>query len=159
MGTKFKGTKREIQSLNAFIKLKRASESLSAKLNHSMQEFNLTESQFGIMEALYHLGPLCQKELGMKILKSTGNITLVIDNLEKRKLVLRNRTFEDRRYISITLTEEGHELISRFLPHHVTAITSEFSVLSVQEMDTLGKICKKLGLSITNSPECIKAHE
>ena len=52
-------------------------------------EYDLTAPQFGVLEALYHLGPLCQKDLAAKILKSSGNMTMVIDNLEKRDLVRR----------------------------------------------------------------------
>ncbi len=44
----------------------------------------LTESQFGVLDSLFHLGPMKQKEIGKKILKSGGNITMVINNLEKR---------------------------------------------------------------------------
>ena len=56
-----------------------------------MAAFDLTISQFGVLEALYHKGPLCQRDIAAKILKSTGNITMVIDNLEKRELVRRER--------------------------------------------------------------------
>jgi len=89
---------------------------------------------------------MCQKELGVKILKSTGNITLVIDNLEKRNLVKRIRSTDDRRYISIVLTDEGNKLISEFMPVHVKSITKELSILSKEELDQLQKICKKIGL-------------
>lgn len=146
MGTKYRGSQQEIQALNAFIKLKRASESLSARLNTGLLEFHLTESQWGILEALYHLGDMCQKELGSKILKSTGNITLVIDNLEKRQLVQRVRDEKDRRYFNIVLTDQGKQLIEDFLPRHVQSITREMSVLTPGELETLGSICKKLGL-------------
>lgn len=114
MGTKFKGSKKEVQALDAFIKLKRAAESLSSRLISEFTKWNISESQFGVLETLYHLGPLCQKELGDKILKSTGNITLVIDNLEKRTLVERVRGVEDRRFISVHLTTEEKNSSNRF---------------------------------------------
>ncbi len=69
MGTKFKGSKKEIQALDAFIKLKRASESLSSRVTAEFSKNQISESQFGVLETLYHLGPLCQKELGGKFLK------------------------------------------------------------------------------------------
>ncbi len=145
MGTKFKGSKKEIHALDAFIKLKRAAESLSSRLIADFAKSNVTESQFGVLETLHHLGPLCQKELGDKILKSTGNITLVIDNLEKRGLVDRVRDTQDRRYITIHLTVEGKKLIESMFPEHVKRVTEEFSVLSIDEQETLGNICRKLG--------------
>ncbi|TGN11029.1 MarR family winged helix-turn-helix transcriptional regulator [Leptospira ilyithenensis] len=145
MGTKFKGSKKEIHALDAFIKLKRAAESVSSRLIADFAKSNVTESQFGVLETLHHLGPLCQKSLGDKILKSTGNITLVIDNLEKRGLVDRVRDTQDRRYITIHLTIEGKKLIESMFPDHVKRVTEEFSVLSIDEQETLGNICRKLG--------------
>ncbi|TGN20379.1 MarR family winged helix-turn-helix transcriptional regulator [Leptospira idonii] len=150
MGTKFKGNKKEIQALDSFIKLKRASESLSSRVTAEFSKLNISESQFGVLETLYHLGPLCQKELGDKILKSTGNITLVIDNLEKRHLVERVRSVEDRRFISIHLTGDGKKFIESIFPDHVKRITNEFSVLTVEEQETLGNICRKLGKKDTS---------
>lgn len=145
MGTNFQGSKKEVQALNAFIKLKRASESISARLNTEIQKYNLTESQLGILESLYHLGPMCQKDIGQKILKSTGNITLVLDNLEKRFLVKRVRDKDDRRFITVSLTKQGKDLVNKFMPNHVSSITREMSILTSSELETLGKLCKKLG--------------
>jgi MarR family 2-MHQ and catechol resistance regulon transcriptional repressor len=103
MGTHYKGSKKEVNSLNTYIKLIRVVESLNSTLYVSLLKEGLTESQFGVLEALFHLGPMSQKNLGGKLLKSGGNITLVIDNLEKRGLVIRRRGVVDRRYFNIQL--------------------------------------------------------
>ena len=71
-------------ALNTYTKLMRAAESVTNRVNRFMSAANLTISQFDVLEALYHKGPLCQRDIAAKILKSTGNITLVIDNLESR---------------------------------------------------------------------------
>lgn len=76
----------------------------------------MTNSQFGVLESMYDLGPLCQREIGNKILKSGGNMTLVIDNLEKGGLVQRVQDAKDRRYLNIHLTTRGRDLISRIFP-------------------------------------------
>lgn len=70
-------------ALSTYTKLVRAAESVTSRTSRLMTEAGLTLSQFGVLEALYHKGPLCQRDIAAKILKSTGNITLVIDNLEK----------------------------------------------------------------------------
>jgi MarR family 2-MHQ and catechol resistance regulon transcriptional repressor len=75
-----------------------------ARLAQSGSIENLTISQFGVLETLYHLGAMCQTEIGSKLLRSGGNITLVIDNLEKQGLVRRQRDTEDRRLVNIHLT-------------------------------------------------------
>lgn len=146
MGTHYEGTAKEEKTLNAFIKLMRASESINNRLNRQLSDNDLTISQFGVLEALHHLGPLNQKALAEKLLKSGGNITLVIDNLEKSGWVERQRNPEDRRSILIHLTEEGQNFISEYFPKHLNHIMEEFSVLTEEELQQLSCICKKLGL-------------
>ena len=70
---------------------------------------------------------------------------MVIDNLEKRGLVSRVRSKNDRRYSNIELTKMGDELIRRMFPRHVKAIVDEFSVLTGQEQEILRNLCRKLG--------------
>jgi MarR family 2-MHQ and catechol resistance regulon transcriptional repressor len=146
MGTRYAGTKEEKRALNAFIKLIRAGQSLSGRVEAHLSELGLTVSQFGVLEAIYHLGPLNQKSLAEKILKSTGNITMVIDNLEKRGLVKRTRDVKDRRHYSVGITNKGAGLITSFFPQHVARIVEEMSVLSGAEQEELGRLCKKVGL-------------
>lgn len=147
MPTHYIGNPQETLALNTFIKLTRATESLLTRLAHRGTHEGLTVSQFGVMEVLYHLGPMCQSELGSKLLKSGGNITMVIDNLEKRNLVQRQRDEQDRRFVTVSLTEKGEALIAEIFPGHVAAIVDEMSVLSPAEQDALGKLCRKLGKS------------
>ena len=109
-----------------------------------------TSSQFGVLEALMHVGPLCQRELGAKILKSSGNITMVIDNLEKRGLVERRRDTGDRRYVTVYLTASGKQLIATIFPRHMERIKDELRVLSSSDQQNLGKLCRTIGLGQTS---------
>ena len=145
MGTKYKGSQLEIKSLNAFINLMRAANSIESRLSRKLNNDRLTTSQFGVLEALYHLGPMSQKELGKKILKSGGNITKVIDNLEKKIFVIREKNLEDRRYYNIKLTKRGESYIEKIFPYHVQAIVKEFKILKDSELDALRTITKYLG--------------
>lgn len=146
MGTHYNGTEEEKDTLNAFIKLMRATESINSRLNLHLAEANLTVSQFGTLEALLHLGPLNQRELGEKLLKSGGNITLVIDNLQKHGFVEKKTDPNDRRAVIITLTNKGRKFIEAFFPKHLAKIKEEFSVLSKKEKKQLASLCKKLGV-------------
>ena len=139
-------TSKEQKALSTYVKLMRAAESITMRVHRYLSEDGLTMSQFGVLEVLYHLGPLCQKEIGKKILRSGGNITMVIDNLEKRGLVLRKQNPEDRRYMIVRLTDEGNEIITKLFPRHAAIIKNEMSVLTEAEQVTFGKMCKKLGL-------------
>lgn len=146
MSTKYQGNEKEVRALDAYIKLVRATEAVTARTSQNYLAAGLSVSQFGVLEALLHGGSLCQKDLAKKILKSTGNITMVIDNLEKRQLVQRERGAEDRRFISVHLTEGGRKLIESIFPQQVAGIVGEMEVLTAAEQEELARLCRKLGL-------------
>ena len=145
MGTRHQGAIEEINALNAFIKLQRSAESVSTRI-HAVLPDGLTITQFGVLEALHHLGPLCQSELAEKLLKSGGNLTLVVDNLEKACFVLRARDASDRRFVVVRLTEKGSVFIDALFPKVVANVTREMRALSSTELADLGRLCKKIGL-------------
>ena len=130
MQAKLKIPPEQHKALNAYIKLMRASSSVTARMHRHLRDQRLTNSQFGVLEALHHLGPLCQREIGDKILKTGGNMTLVIDNLEKRGLVERVQDVQDRRYIRIHLTPHGQDLIKKVFPRHSSIAEKVFAVLN-----------------------------
>lgn len=134
------------RSLNTYTKLMRATESVTSRVGRKMSDAGLTISQFGVLEALLHKGDMCQRDVAAKILKSTGNITMVIDNLEKQGLVKRERSLEDRRYCTVLLTEKGRTVIEAAFAEVEAAIVKEMGALTDEEQELLGKLCKKLGL-------------
>jgi len=150
MGNQFKGSKKTTEALNSYIKLIRSAESLSSKINLKLSEYGLTESQFGVLDALLHLGPMKHKEIGKKILKSGGNITMVINNLERRELVQRKRGEQDKRQFIIHLTSKGKNKIVETLPHISKSIKKRFEILNKEEQKELQRLCKMVGLQIRN---------
>lgn len=145
MPTHYHGTEKEKLALDAFIKFTRANASIEARLVSRGSLGDLTLTQFGVLETLYHLGTLCQGELSHKLLKSTGNMTLVLDNLEKHGLVKRVRSTDDRRMVLVELTDLGKARIEKVLPDQIAVIVEQMSALSSQELAELGRLCKKLG--------------
>ena len=135
--------KAQRNALNVYVKLMRASNKATAGIHGHLKDDNLTVSQFGVLEALYHLGSLSQSELGEKILKSNANLTTVVDSLEKKSLVERRRSDEDRRRVTVHLTELGTEVIARAFPRHAEVVEREFEFLSDEEKSTLSEILKK----------------
>ncbi len=150
MGSHFKGNKKEILALNAWIKLSRATNSVLNKIKPSMVQYDLSTSQFMVLELLFHLGPLSQKVIGDKLLRSSGNIVKVIDNLERDGLVRREHNKKDRRIYTIVLTEMGSKIIKIIFPDHVKSIVETFSILTQEEQLELSRLCKKLGLGLEN---------
>jgi len=138
----------ETRALKTYVKLMRAAESITTRVHKHLSSAGLTVSQFGVLEAIYHLGPLSQKDLGRKILRSSGNITMVIDNLEKRRLVRRERDSSDRRIFVVHLTGEGQKLICKIFPSHAARITDELRVLDEKDQMMLGNLCKKVGMGV-----------
>jgi len=132
-------------ALNAYVKLMRATNRATGNIHRHLQLDNLTPSQFGVLEALYHLGPLCQGELVEKILKSNANLTTVVDSLEKKELVKRDRSADDRRRVTVVLTPAGESLIAKVFPRHAEIVAKEFSVLSSEDQELLGTLLRKLG--------------
>lgn len=145
MPTRHQGTAEEVLALDTFIKFQRANNAFEARIARHATLQDLTETQFAVLEALYHLGPMCQSEIGAKLLKSGGNITLVLDNLEKHGYVVRQRMTEDRRMVRVSLTEAGQAKIASVFPNHVDAIVQEMGVLDADELRELGRLLKKLG--------------
>ncbi len=145
MGSHYQGNDSEVLALSALINLVRAAESVMGRLNSQFTGVPVSQSQFSVLDSLYHLGPLSQRELGEKLLKTSGNMTMVVDNLEKRELVRRERGERDRRIVTVHLTDKGRETIQSLLPQRAAAIQEEMSVLTEAEQEDLRRLCRMVG--------------
>lgn len=150
MPSHYKGDPETVEALSAFINFMRASDSVMARLDSQIEMGGLTHGQFAVLEALLHRGPLNQCDLAHKLLRSGGNVTVVIDNLEKRGWVRRERQKNDRRMVVVRLTPKGRNLIARVFPHHAKAVAAEMSRLSPEEQQSLRALCRKLGRDGSN---------
>ncbi|MGW8313322.1 MAG: MarR family winged helix-turn-helix transcriptional regulator [Desulfuromonadales bacterium] len=130
-------------ALNLYVKLMRATNQATSRIHRHLADDNLTISQFAVLEALYHLGPLCQGELVEKILKSNANLTTVVDSLEKKSLVQRERSLTDRRRVTVHLTSDGEKLISKVFPRHAKVVANELKFLSDVEKEQLTGLLKR----------------
>ena len=146
MATHYKGSLKEVNILNSYIKLVRAFESISSHLYMKLDKEGLTESQFYLLDVLYHCGPMNQKELGKKIFRSEGNITMVVNNLERRKLIKKKQNPDDKRIYIIKLKTEGKELYEKVFPKFLKAMMREFEGIKEKEHKEFQKICRRIGL-------------
>lgn len=153
MPTKYEGTASEQLALNTFIKLQRAATTFQSALTRKETIGPLTLSQFAVLEALYYGGPMCVGEIGSKVLKSDGNMTLVVDNLEKQGYVERRRDPSDRRLVRVHITEAGTTLIQEIMPNHVATLRQMMSVLTAEEQIQLSDLCRKLGIATLEESE------
>jgi len=132
-------------ALSTYVKLMRAANSARSFAARSLSGTNLTLTQFAVLEALYHLGPMPLSEIARKVLTTAGNLTMVVGNLEKQGLARRQRSPEDKRVAIVVLTTTGKTLLRRVFPGHAAAIREFLSILSPEEQERLGDLCRKLG--------------
>ncbi len=139
---------RRARALDAYVKLHRCTNLLRSRSAQFFATHGLTYSQFATLEVLYHRGPLCQRDIAAKVLTSGGNLTLVVDNLERAGMVVRRAAPEDRRRKLVTLTAKGRRLIAGIFPEHARRIDSSLQALTGREQEQLARLCKKLGLAL-----------
>lgn len=139
-------------NLKLVVALSRTTSMLHRATQSELSPYNLTIAQFGVLEALYHLGDMKICEIIDKTLSTSGNMTVVINNLERDGLVSRYTSPEDRRVTKVSLTEKGAGIIADFFPEHVKHLEEQFSTLTASERQTLLKLLKKLN-RLDNSEE------
>ncbi len=134
-----------VAAVRAYVKLMRAHRGVTAQLEPALAACQLTLTQLGVLEAVLHLGPLTHRELGRKLLTSPGNLTDVVDKLERRSLVCRVRASEDRRQVRVELTAPGRAIIEDVFPRHAADIARAMAGLNSTELATLDRLLRKLG--------------
>lgn len=139
-------TSRRTRALATFVKLQRAARTLLARVDGPLTDHGLSPSEFGVLEALWHLGPLTAGELAGKLLCSGGNITLVVDRLIDAGWVDRRRCPEDRRRVAVSLTSAGAAFIEPVFARHAERIEQAFALLTDTEIDHLGDLLQTIGL-------------
>lgn len=132
-------------NLKVVIGVSRANQAIQKHSAVTFKEGGLTTAQFAVLEALYHKGTLTIQEIIKSILSTGGNMTVVIHNLEKEKLIERHVNPEDKRSSLIEITDKGKKIIEEIFPNHLQGLKEEFQILTKEEKQTLITILKKLG--------------
>src|SRR5690349_18088331 len=145
-------TARKIESLtggsgvHVFLVLWKAARAVEGYAENSIAQLEMCGSDFAVLEALLHKGPLPVNEIGKKVLLTSGSITVAVDRLEKRGLVERRAHGSDRRARIVHLTREGKKLIRRIYGDHAADMERlASSSLTVAERKTLISLLKKIG--------------
>lgn len=140
-------------ALKLLVVLARAMSSIARHTEAHVTRHDLTGAEFGVLEALYHKGPLLLGELQRSVLVSSGGTTFLMDRLEKRGLVERRPCATDRRARYAALTPAGRQLMQRIFPGHAEVIRRALSGLGVadqrkaiQLLRTLGTEAEAMGL-------------
>jgi MarR family transcriptional regulator, 2-MHQ and catechol-resistance regulon repressor len=120
------------------------SRAIQERIRDDMTKYNLSITDFSVLEVLYHKGKQTIQQIGKSILISSSSMTYVIDKLELKGLLKRNSCPDDRRVIHVTLTNTGLELMKVIMPKHEEFIDDTFGSLNTNEVDTLVLLLKKI---------------
>lgn len=132
--------------MHVFLVLWKAARSVETYAQKSVTALEMCGSDFAVLEALLHKGPLPVNEIGKKVLLTSGSITVAVDRLEERELVERRAHGTDRRARIVHLTREGKKLITRAYAQHAADMERLASAsLTVTERATLIRLVKKIG--------------
>lgn len=131
--------------VHVWLVLWKAAQAVEAYAKGSIADLELCGSDFAVLEALLHRGPLLVNQIGRKVLLTSGSITSAIDRLEAKGLVERRAADDDRRARVVHLTPSGKKLITRVYAGHATDMERLASELSATERRTLINLLKKIG--------------
>lgn len=123
--------------------LQKAVKSINNKIGKDFREKGITVSQFSVLDVLYTKGEMRVCELIEKALSTSGNITVVIKNMEQKGWLYKKTCPTDKRAFLVGLTDEGKKLFETLLPEHRNEIKNTYSILSSEERQELIKILKK----------------
>jgi MarR family 2-MHQ and catechol resistance regulon transcriptional repressor len=135
----------DLSGIHVWLVLWRASRAVEAKALHSIAEFGMVQSDFGVLEALLHLGPLSAKRLGEKVLLTSGSVTAAIDRLAARGLVQREDDAHDRRACIVHLTTTGRQLIEQAFAQHRADMEELLAGFPVEDRRALLPLLRRLG--------------
>ena len=138
-------------AVSAYVSLVRTAEALHARVSQGLVDEGLTASQFSTLKVLRLRGPLAQKEIAKHLLKTGGNITLVVDNLVRRKLVRRGEDPNDRRIALVEMTPLGEATFDRIYPPHLDRIYEAMSGLGLAQLDQLRELLASLNAAVEPS--------
>lgn len=131
-------------NLHLIIGLYRSYARLNRNTQRLLSQHNLTLAQFGVLEVLYHLGPMKIGDVIAKTLSTSGNMTVVIKNLEKENWIQRTIDPADGRVNVIQLTIQGEQVIAAVFPQHLNQLDKMLVNLDLADKKQLIQLLKKL---------------
>jgi MarR family transcriptional regulator, 2-MHQ and catechol-resistance regulon repressor len=140
-----KQMKEDLSGVHLWLLLWKAGKTIESQAHRSVEAMGLGLSDFGVLEALLHKGPLPVNALGKKVLLTSGSMTAAIDRLEKCGLVEREFDVTDRRTRIVHLTAKGKDLIRKLFGEHERDMERAFSHLNEGERRSLAGLLRKLG--------------
>lgn len=138
-------SRQDASGIHLWLLLFKAFRAMQIHAERSIEGLGLCWSDFGVLEALLHKGPLPVKAIGEKVLLTSGSMTAAIDRLEERGLVARGSAPDDRRSTIVRLTDEGHKVTLKLFAAHERDMEQAVAGLSEEERAEAAEVLRKLG--------------
>ena len=122
----------------------RSSNLLNVELGKIFKEYNLTGTEFGIMEAIYSLGAQTIQEIAKRALLTSGGMTYTKKQMMTKNLIYEELCKEDKRISYLHLTDEGKELIVKVLEKHDIYLDKLLSKLTTEEKKQIARLLRKI---------------
>lgn len=133
-------------NLKCVIALNRTINTVNKRSIENFRSYGLTMNQFAVLEVLYHKGELRIKDIMEKILSTGGNMTVVIQNLERDGYIEKCQDPKDSRASLIKITKQGEEVMKCIFPKHLVILNDQFHLLQDEEKQQLITLLKKIGV-------------
>ncbi len=143
----------DLSGIHLWLVLWKAARAVEAQAQRSIARFGMVQSDFGVLEALLHRGPLSAKQLGAKVLLTSGSVTAAIDRLAGRGLVRREDDARDRRACIVHLTAAGKRLIERAFAQHRMEMEEALAEFSMEDRRALLPLLRRLGRTAEAAPD------
>lgn len=143
---------RTAAALRLWVIMSRAQAAVSDLASADVARHGLTLAEFGILEALYHRGPMLLGEVQKRILVSSGGITFLVDRLVAKGLVERRTCESDRRARYAALTAKGEELVRDIFPAHAAVITRAMAGIPSEDQQHVADMLRDVGRHAANLP-------
>jgi MarR family 2-MHQ and catechol resistance regulon transcriptional repressor len=155
--TEQSGKTDDLSGIHLWLVLWKAARAVEAQAQRSIARFGMVQSDFGVLEAVLHRGPLSAKQLGAKVLLTSGSVTAAIDRLAARGLVRREDDARDRRACIVHLTAAGRRMIERAFAQHRKEMEEALAEFSMQDRRALLPLLRRLGRTAEAAPVAAEA--
>lgn len=134
------------QQLKPMITLFKAHRSLLEFIKDDIKKYNFDINEFSVFEIIYHKEKVKINEIKENILIANSSLSYILDKLEKRNLIYREKDNKDKRITYVKLTENGLKKANNIFPEHYETLINLFNILTNEEKEILEKITKKIGI-------------
>lgn len=143
MNTKSYGIRTD-KAMKTIVKLERLNLKIYSQTLTYLSKYNLTFSQFKVLEVLYHRGDLNVSSITKLTMSTPGNITVVIRNLQRDDYITSVPNPDDKRASILTITQKGTKVIEKVFPNHAKNLHNILDDLNDDELDTFYNLINKV---------------